>query len=141
MARSINFGAAFALSLALTTSSSLAELAVSFDEGAPKDRFTFKNSGECVLESGRIDLDLSRSASGLIFDVTGAGAGVEVFQPLEFVKGENALTDIPRVRDGDNLISLRVQRLAPGQDADLIRFTALRGVARLASRARPKYLA
>ena len=45
-----------------------------------------------------------------------AGAGVEVFQPLEFVKGENALTDIPRVRDGDNLISLNVQRLAPGQE-------------------------
>lgn len=92
----------------------LADLTVRFIEGAPKDRFVFKNVGACAISDARLDLDLSKSASGLIFDVTSKGAGVEVFQPLEIVSGGDALKRIPKVRDGDNQLRFEIATLAPG---------------------------
>lgn len=92
-----------------------ADVTVNFDEGAPKDRFTIKNEGTCPLGAATVVLDLGASAAGLIFDVTGKGAGVSVFQPLELVAGREFLTSVPEVRDGDNTISLPINTLAPGQ--------------------------
>lgn len=91
----------------------LADLHVAFVEGAPKDRFVFTNRGGCSLDKVQVTLDLSPSAGGLIFDVTGSGAGVEVFQPLEITKGAEFLTDIPEVRDGDDTLLLTLASLAP----------------------------
>jgi hypothetical protein len=91
-----------------------ADIAVDFREGAPKDRFTFRNDGACAISNARLVLDLSGSAAGLIFDVTGAGAGVEVFQPLELVTGAETLQSVPAVRDGDNRIEFAVDALPPG---------------------------
>lgn len=92
-----------------------ADLAVSFDEGAPKDRFTFANTGSCTIAGANILLDLSSSKSGLIFDVTGQGAGVEVFQPLQVTAGANALLGLPDVKDGDSRISLDIGQLKAGK--------------------------
>lgn len=97
------------------TSSVWANLAVSFDEGAPKDRFTFANTGSCTIADAQIVLDLSSSKSGLIFDVTGKGAGVEVFQPMEITGGAQALLGVPKVKDGDNQIRLDIGELKAGQ--------------------------
>lgn len=97
-----------------------ADLEVRFDEGAPKDRFTFQNVGTCPITDASLSLDLSGSEAGLIFDVTAAGAGVEVFQPLEFVSGAGALTSMPTVKDGDNMIIMDLSSLEPG---DAIAFT------------------
>lgn len=91
-----------------------ADVRVAFDEGAPKDRFTFRNTGKCTLSSAKIVLDLSRSKAGLIFDVTSSGAGVEVFQPLDFVAGKKTLKRVPKVRDGDNRLAMDIKALAPG---------------------------
>jgi hypothetical protein len=92
-----------------------ANLAVSFDEGAPKDRFTFANTGSCTITNAQVLLDLSTSKSGLIFDVTGKGAGVEVFQPMEMTAGAQALRGVPEVKDGDNQIKLDIGELKAGQ--------------------------
>lgn len=92
-----------------------ANLTVDFDEGAPKDRFTFTNTSSCALKDTTVTLDLSGSKSGLIFDVTNAGAGVEVFQPLELVAGKKSLASIPKVKDGDNKITFSVASLAAGE--------------------------
>jgi hypothetical protein len=92
-----------------------ADLVAKFDEGAPKDRFTFVNAGECTLENAVIRLDLSGSKAGLIFDTTSKGAGVEVYQPLEFVSGIASLSTLPRVGDGDTLIELNLVELKPNQ--------------------------
>jgi len=97
------------------SSAAAAGLSVRFDEGAPKDRFTLTNSGECNLKQARVMLDLSSSKAGLIFDVTASGAGVEVFQPLEFVKGADKLSRIPQVRDGDNRLELSIAQLKKGE--------------------------
>ncbi len=97
------------------TTPAWANLAVSFDEGAPKDRFTFANTGTCAITNVQILLDLSSSKSGLIFDVTGKGAGVEVFQPMEVTVGAQALRGVPKVRDGDNQIRLDIGELKAGQ--------------------------
>lgn len=97
-----------------------ADLLVAFTEGAPKDSFSIVNQGACALKQKALLIDLGGSAAGLIFDVTGAGAGEQVFQPLEFVLGRENLLDAPHVSDGDTRILLRIKDLAPGAE---IRFT------------------
>ena len=108
----------------LTISSSLALLLISaaqanvevrFSEGAPKDRFTISNQGKCALKNLTVDLDLSQSQGKLIFDVTGAGAGVEVFQPFEVTEGQLKLASGTSVKDGDSGMSLAIKSLNPGQ--------------------------
>ena len=101
--------------LALTATTALADLTLRFDEGAPKDRFTLTNTGDCPLPAMQVTLDLGTAPSGLIFDVTGAGAGVEVFQPFELVAGAEFLSDTPTVLDGDSAIALNLRGLAPLQ--------------------------
>jgi len=91
-----------------------AEVVVEFDEGAPKDRFTITNSGECDLGASSLSIDLSPSPYGLIFDVSGSGAGVEVYQPLEFTSGQRLLAAVPKVRDGDNRVELALLELNVG---------------------------
>ena len=84
---------------------------VEFLEGAPKDRFVITNASACDLGAARVFIDLGGSDYGLIFDVTGQGAGVEVFQPLEFTKGADLLVTRPSVRDGDNSVALNLRSL------------------------------
>lgn len=98
------------------TSPALADLTVAFDEGAPKDRFTFSNNGDCNIEAAKLTLDLSGSKSGLIFDVTSKGAGVEVFQPLELVSGQDSLNLVPSVKDGDAIIRFDIKNLRAGEN-------------------------
>lgn len=101
--------------LALTCATpAMSDVVVQFDEGAPKDRFTISNTGTCPLGNVTVVLDLGASAAGLIFDVTGAGAGVSVFQPLELVAGAEYLASVPEVQDGDTRLELPLTALAPG---------------------------
>ncbi|NOD48114.1 MULTISPECIES: aggregation factor core [unclassified Ruegeria] len=93
---------------------------IRFIEGAPKDRFVLTNVGACEVEASTVKIDLSQSAGRLIFDVTEKGAGVEVFQPLEFVEGADALRQIPAVVDGQDAIELEIASLAAG---DKLSFT------------------
>lgn len=92
-----------------------AGIQVRFVEGAPKDRFVLRNVGSCDIVSSILEIDLSPSAGRLIFDVSEAGAGVEVFQPLELVDGADALHQLPSVLDGQTFIELEVAALAAGE--------------------------
>lgn len=93
-----------------------ADLVVRFDEGAPKDRFSFRNTGDCAIETATLTLDLTGSKAGLIFDVTGSGAGVEVFQPLDIVAGRASLASVPTVRDGDQIVRFDIDELGAGDE-------------------------
>lgn len=100
--------------LALLTalpSAAIADLTVSFRDGAPKDRFTLSYDGACALDQLDVQIDLGTAPAGLIFDTTGAGAGVEVFQPLEWVAG-TARTS--QVTDGDTILSVSLDGVEPG---------------------------
>ncbi len=92
-----------------------ADINVSFQEGAPKDRFTITNAGTCDIGPAQISIDLSGSEYGLIFDVTSEGAGVEVFQPFEITSGRDNLSTVPEVKDGDDSITLKLSGLKPNQ--------------------------
>ena len=94
--------------LVLAAGSASAQTAIKsvFFEGAPRDRFLFTNIGNCDLGPMRLTLDLSMSEAGLIFDTTGGGAGVEVFQPLELETGQELVSQIGKVTDGDTRVSL-----------------------------------
>lgn len=105
---------ALILFLALSTPA-LADLQVRFDEGAPKDRFTISNVGNCAVGATIVSIDLSGSPYGLIFDTTGSGAGVQVFQPFELTAGKDRLASIPVVKDGQNKITLNLLDLKPGE--------------------------
>lgn len=99
--------------LAAMSAPAAAELVVRFDEGAPKDRFSIVNTGACAFGAMTVKIDLNGSAGGLIFDVTGQGAGVEVFQPLELVAGRDVVAEVPNVADGDTEVSLKLTGLGP----------------------------
>ena len=91
------------LMLALATPAT-AQIEARFIESAPKDTFSFVNSG-CALGETELVLDMKDSAGGLIFDTEGGGAGVEVFQPFEAVAGAVASVD---VTDGAGSLRLMV---------------------------------
>ncbi|MEL6126244.1 MAG: aggregation factor core [Pseudomonadota bacterium] len=111
----------FALTLlALTPGAAEADLLVSFRDSAPRDIFILQNDGSCPI-NGAVELDLEPSPSGLFFDVTAEGAGVEVFQPLRVEAGAGYLSAVPVVRDGDKSVVLSVAGLPPGEQ---VRFTA-----------------
>jgi len=100
-----------ALTLAIPTR---ADLRVDFREGAPKDRFLIENQGPCAIGKSHLTIDLAPSTGGLIFDVAGLGAGVEVFQPFEIVQGAAFLDTAPTVLDGQSQIRLDLAGLPPG---------------------------
>lgn len=91
-----------------------ADVAVRFVEGAPKDAFSFEAVTACASGPLEITLDLAGSAAGLVFDVTGAGAGVEVFQPFELVSGAALVVDAPVVADGDQSLEMSLSALPMG---------------------------
>ena len=92
-------------------------IAIEFIESAPKDRFVITNMGSCTLEELTLELDLSQSAGGLIFDTMAAGAGVDVFQPFEVEEGAIVPLAAEGVNDGDTLLALQIASLAPGSRA------------------------
>ena len=89
-------------------SAAQANLQVQFIEGAPKDKFVLTNVGQCALPAGRLEIGFEDSQAGLIFDVTNAGAGVEVFQPFEITAGAQNLAGLPIVADGDQRVALDI---------------------------------
>lgn len=101
---------------ALFATQALAEIDVEFREGAPKDRFTITNTGECEVRDVQLSIDLSTSAAGLIFDTTEQGAGVEVFQPFEFVAGRELVNAMPKVTDGQTIVDIDIKALARSQN-------------------------
>lgn len=105
-----------AVMIALLAAPSLAraDIEVRFTESAPKDRFTITNVADCALGASDITIDLAGSAAGLIFDTTGAGAGVEVFQPFELAAGGDYVTGTTATLDGDTEITLNLAELPPG---------------------------
>jgi len=98
--------------LALAATGAQADLSVSFQDGAPKDRFTIMYTGTCTLEQIKVVIDLGTAPAGLIFDTTASGAGVEVYQPLEWVTGS---AQTSAVTDGDTALTLVFNTLVPGE--------------------------
>ena len=104
-----------AAAIGLLAAPAMADISVTFIEGAPKDRFVISNA-TCETGPMRVTIDLRPSAGALIFDVTGAGAGVEVFQPFELVSGGAQVTAAPNVLDGDQILTLELASLGPDAD-------------------------
>lgn len=111
------------VSLLALTAPALADIQVEFREGAPKDRFLITNAGTCALPAFDLVIDLTGTAGHLIFDTTGQGAGVEVFQPFVVEEGRQWLTALPQVKDGDHVLTLGLTDLP--QAARLIASTDL----------------
>jgi hypothetical protein len=100
-----------AVSALLIASPTFADVRVQFVEGAPKDTFIIINEGGCDIGPSELVIDFSRTSAGLIFDVSGAGAGLEVFQPFEVTQGASLLASLPTISDGDQIAILRMKGL------------------------------
>lgn len=98
----------------LMAGSAQADIIVDFRDGAPKDRITITNAAACATGPVTVTLDLGQAPAGLIFDVTNAGAGVEVFQPVEVVAGADLMVALSEVRDGDQTLTVTLRDLAVG---------------------------
>lgn len=109
-----------AISLGLWANAAAADITVSFIEGAPKDRFVIENTGSCAVSEAVFKLDMGPSQGRLVFDVTPAGAGVEVFQPFEITAGLDRLATVPEVVDGQSDLMLQLVQFAAG---DMVAFT------------------
>lgn len=106
-----SFLSAAVLGTMAVSSPTLADVSVEFIEGAPKDRFVLTNFSECDIGAGIFKIDFTGSNAGLIFDVSGTGAGVEVFQPFELTSGAEFLNSLPAISDGDQLAVLDISGL------------------------------
>lgn len=112
----MRFSTLLAASLLLPTMS-LADVTMRFIEGAPKDRFVLTAGSDlCFDGPASVSIQLAGSAGALIFDVTETGAGVEVFQPFELVAGGDNLSAAPQVSDGDQSLTLLVDRFRAGTE-------------------------
>ncbi len=100
---------------ALLATPVVADVIVRFDEGAPTDRFTFMSTDHCLTGPIGLTVDLSGSLAGLIFDVTPAGAGVDVFQPFVLVAGQDLVSSLPEVRDGDTVLNIGLKNMIANQ--------------------------
>lgn len=88
-----------------------ADIVVTFRDGAPKDRFTFAATDDCMDRPLEIRIDLSGSHAGLIFDTTDQGQGVEVSQPFELVTGAAVVRAASEVADGDTSLTMALTSL------------------------------
>ncbi len=95
-------------------------LIVDFEESAPKDYFRLKNASETEWRIDRVEIDLRGSGGGLIFDVTGRGAGVSVYQPFERAGGKAVVRGRSEVTDGDSTLSVAFDRF---NTSDMFIFT------------------
>jgi hypothetical protein len=109
----VSFSLLLALSSAAWSGALQAGLKVSFNESAPKDRFSLHNDSNCDFKNVSVEIDLSASAANLIFDTTSAGAGVEVFQPFEKVAGQFELQGT--VTDGEQRLTLMINEFPAGE--------------------------
>ena len=101
-------------------SASQSAIRSSFVDGVPADTFELTNESSCDFGASSLLLDLSGSNGGLYFDVSAAGAGIAVYQPLIFKSGQEYLAEIPALQDGDNILVLELTAFNAGAS---IRFT------------------
>lgn len=109
-----------AVCFALIAGPAAAELTVSYVDSAPKDIFEIFYSGTCPLPADVLSIDIGTAPTGLVFDTSPMGAGLNVSQPFELVTGAELLTALPDIADGATLIALPLAGL---QNGDTIRFT------------------
>jgi len=99
----------------------LADVEVTFRDGAPKDRFTITNLAECPTQEFVLRIDLVTTKADAIFDTQEGAPGEAVFQPVEIVTGQDLVTFISDVPDGAIGLTLRISNI---KVAGAVAFTA-----------------
>lgn len=93
------------LALCFSTTTAAADVTISFRYGAPVDTFIFTPTQGCLTGMTSVTIDLVGSQGELIFDITDAGAGVEVFQPFVAITRQDMLVSASAVADGDKTLT------------------------------------
>jgi hypothetical protein len=104
---------AAAAMLMITTVAANADLAVRFEEAAPKDRFIISNNTECTFGRGVLVTDLAPSPRGLLFDTVEGGAGENVAQPLEVAVADHLAVVTAPVADGARSAKVALDAFPP----------------------------
>jgi hypothetical protein len=110
----LRYLAAAVAAIFLCVHSASAEIVISFEESAPKDRFFMSNRSSCDIDAGSITIDLSSSTSELFFDTDPSGPGENVAQPFEIERTKKvSATSLP-VPDGASSAEIRFRDFLPG---------------------------
>lgn len=99
--------------------SAQASFLVTFEEDAPRDRFTFTNQGDCIIGPFELVIGLEGSVGALVFDTVPGGPGENVAQRVIVTGGSEVLALSAAVQDGDRAVALSFQPLQPGQRASI----------------------
>lgn len=105
--------------IACLASPAAADVEVQFF-GYNGDNFIIANTDACPLIDSTIEIDLSPTAGGVFFDVSAAPPGYQRPRPFEITFGEDFLAEVPKVKDGDTSVLLKVKHLPP---ESIIRFS------------------
>jgi hypothetical protein len=73
----------------MATTVALADVHVTFRDGAPKDILIIANLGACSTGPMTLTIDLATAPAGLIFDITNEGEVLPYFNRLNLRQGPN----------------------------------------------------
>lgn len=96
---------------ALAAGPAPAEIRVTYQDLSP-DIITIRNGSAFDLGPFELTVDLGTSPAGLIFDVSGTGAGFAGWAPLSVIAGGEQVLAIGEVTDGDTRLVVRLDFLA-----------------------------
>jgi len=105
------------LSLFLNSTPAMAEVEVQFY--TENDGFSITNLDGCPLTDVEVKIDISSSLGGLVFDTFPGPPGLNRSQSLRIVGGSGYLAQTPVVRDGSQILTLKVKEL-PSEESVLI---------------------
>lgn len=103
--------------LLVPVAASAADIAVVFQEAAPKDSFEIRNQAACDVRIAELTIDLAGSAGDLIFDTAAGGEGWSVYQPFELVAGGETVSAVTEVDDGGRSVTFAFRGLEAGEFA------------------------
>lgn len=92
-----------------------ADARVQFVDGGLKETFIISNGRNTDIDPSELVIDFAGLNAGPIFDVTGSGAGSEVFQPFAVTEGATLVESSPILADGARSATLLIKTLGAAQ--------------------------
>ena len=89
-------------------------LSVSMADGDPHDRIRLRNTGDCAVVAGALQLDFRGSKGAIVLDTAYGGIGTKDPMPVDVEVGN---ITVPPVADGDREMTILIGSIAPGAKA------------------------
>ena len=105
--------------LALFGTAAQSDILIEFVEASPNDRFVIHNISPCDLVGFALEIDLSRSEGGLVFDTNEDDRVIEVFQSYQLVSSSHKVALRREPIDGARRLMFDVEELDHGASVSI----------------------